>query len=242
MKKLNLVSVLVVLSLVMLVGSSASGIIVEPSEVPQIGAMIDGLGGMDLTIDAAEYEREEGGKKWKLKDVQVSTGWGGMGTVEIEELEFDADPIVYNNILVSNNSNVDQNWLFTVVLPTTFGAPNMIRGSIDTSIIGTDALLTAPVGGSVYTALIDGSGIETLQDDPFALGTGQSATSDFQSFGWQASLTPVGASMGIQIAFTLSPGDTAAILSDFEITPEPGTLAMLGLGALALLGVRRRRA
>jgi hypothetical protein len=48
--------------------------------------------------------------------------------------------------------------------------------------------------------------------------------------------------IGIVLRFQLTPGDTAAIISDFEIVevPEPGTLS-LGLLAGALLFLRRQR-
>ena len=235
MKRLMFISLMIV---ALFGGSNAFAIPVNPEVVPEITAMIDGLGGMDLTIDAGEFEIDEDGKKWKLKDVTVMTGWNDMGTVTFEELEFDADPIIYNNLLFSNNSGVDQNWSITISLPTTWAAGTM-RGSIDTSVIGTDALVSAPSGGSIYSALIDGSTVKTLQPYPFTLSTPQDAVSASDAFGWEASV-PVTSDMGITISFTLSPGDTATVISDFEIIPEPASLAMIGLVCGSAFFIRRR--
>ena len=153
-----------------------------------------------------------------------------------------ADLIIYNNLLLQNNSDVVQSYVVPITLAGSFSAPNEIRGSIDTSVIGADSLVSAPVGGAVYSAKIDGFVVHTLQNDPFSLGTSQSATSDFQEFGFTPSPFPVVSSIGIELSFDLSPGDTISILSDFQVVPEPGTLAMLLMGGGVLLWRRRRLA
>jgi hypothetical protein len=79
-----------------------------------------------------------------------------------------------------------------------------------------------------------------MQDSPFSLSTPADAVSSSDAFGWVNNNVPVTSDMGITLNFTLSPGDTATIISDFEITPEPGTLAMIALGGI-VLGLRRRR-
>ena len=198
------------------------------------------LGSVDL-LTYGEFELEDGGKKWKLKDAVFTQGaWDGAADITVEEIEFDPDPIIYNNILVANNSGVTQTYQFDITLPTTWAA-GPIRGSIDTSVIGGNALLQAPTGGSVYDARIDGVSVRTLQDDIFALGTGQSATSDFVNFGWEPNAVPVTTDIGIRLTFSLSPGATAAILSDFEVIPEPASIAMIGLVSGFGLFIRRDR-
>jgi hypothetical protein len=49
--------------------------------------------------------------------------------------------------------------------------------------------------------------------------------------------------IGIRLNFTLSPGDIASFTSVFvvEPVPEPSTIALIGLGAIALLGLIRRK-
>ena len=53
----------------------------------------------------------------------------------------------------------------------------------------------------------------------------------------------VGSSIGIVVKFELSPGDTAAIISDFEVAviPEPGSLALVLLGGCVVIWRFRRR-
>lgn len=164
--------------------------------------------------------------------------WMNSADIVINDIMFDADPIVYNNILVANTSGGTQTYQFLITLPTTWSA-GQIRGSIDTSVIGQDALLNAPSGGSVYTALIDGGSVKTLQDDAFALGTSQAATSQSDQFTWEPSAIPVTTDIGIQLTFTLSDGATAAIISDFEAIPEPASLGLLGLVSGGIFFTRR---
>jgi hypothetical protein len=199
------------------------------------------LGTMSRDFQYSEFELEDGGKKWKMKDVVLMEGvWMGSADITIEEIEFDPDPIVYQNILVSNTSGSNQTYSLTLNLATTWAGPLQMRGSIDTSVIGTDASLQAPMGGSVYTALIDGSPVKTLQDAPFALGTGQDATTSATNFTWESVGGNVTSSIGITLTFALSPGDTAAILSDFEVIPEPASAALIGVVVSGLVFIRRR--
>jgi hypothetical protein len=53
----------------------------------------------------------------------------------------------------------------------------------------------------------------------------------------------VTSSIGIQLRFMLSPGDTAAILSRFDVVPvpEPSTLLLSALGLVAIVRVGWRR-
>lgn len=216
----------------------------QPSIVPHWVASVPGLGiAMTNTPDAAAFHRAVDGKVWELS-APTSFQLGGGGQVTVQELRYDPDPLIYNNILVQNITGSVQNYVISLNLPTVWGVPNYIRGSVDTSIIGTDGLISAPVGGALYTALIDGLPVQTLQNSPFSLSTPQAANSSFASFGFDPNNIPVLSSIGIQLAFTLSPGDTAAILSDFELVsvnvPEPGTLALLLVGG-GFLAIRRRR-
>ena len=209
--------------------------------LPDMGIEMVGFGTEDIVFDIGEFEIEDGGKKWKMKDIKVvNDAWGGMGAITIKEIEFDPDPIVYNVLTIQNMTAGTQTYVATVSLPTTFPAPNIIRGSIDTSLIGTSAQLDALSNSSVYSALIDGSTVWTLQDDPFSLTTPQNAVSSSAAFGFTASAIPVNSSIGIRLEFQLSPGDIATIISDFEVTPEPGTMALLLVGGLAVAGFRRR--
>ncbi|MCU0771575.1 MAG: PEP-CTERM sorting domain-containing protein [Verrucomicrobia bacterium] len=216
-----------------------------PADIPTIIAYKANApqGAVTNAFSAGDFQQTSEGLLALTHSVTNAGIWGGTADFAVQELRYDLDPIVYNNILMWNNSAVDQAYVVTITLPTTFAAPNQIRGSIDTSVIGTGTLISAPVGGAIYSALIDGNLVETLQDYPFTLGTSQPATSSSAAFGWDLSNIPVNTSIGIRLEFTLSPGDYAAIISDFEVVdviPEPSTFALLGLGFMTLAMARRR--
>ena len=80
----------------------------------------------------------------------------------------------------------------------------------------------------IYQAQIDFSTVASLLSDPFTLSAapGNSATAS-STFGATPSGVPVTSSIAVQLRFTLSPGDTASILSRFDVVPggtipEPG--------------------
>jgi PEP-CTERM motif len=165
--------------------------------------------------------------------------------VRIDELQFDPDPFVLNNILVTNTSNVTQLFTAFVGLPTTFPAPNIISGSVRTSVIdgGLDGATVATSGQPLYQAQIDGATVATLQNHPFTLNAGVGASNTAAAtFGPIPNNVPVNSNIGIQLRFTLTPGDTAAILSRFDVVaiPEPASVALIGLGLTLISGVAGR--
>jgi hypothetical protein len=213
----------------------------DPIPVSITGMVMgEDLGTLSYTPGIQDFQFNEEAKQWELIDPKTISGaWMGSADVTFQELNFDPDPIVYNNLLVSNTSGGTQTYVFNITLPTAWpGGP--IRGSIDTSVIGPNALLQAPMGGSVYSAQIDGVTVKTLQDSPFALGTSQSATSQSDSFGFEPNGIAVASDIGIQLTFTLSAGATAAIISDFEVIPEPASAALIGLVCGGGLFIRKR--
>jgi hypothetical protein len=163
--------------------------------------------------------------------------------VRIEELQFYADPFVLNNILVTNTTTSTQVFTATVALPTTFPAPNFVSGSVVTSVIdggGTaGATVATTAGQALYQARIDGSNVQTLQNDPFSVSSPGSASA---SFGPAVNNTAVTSDISIQLRFSLTAGDTAAILSRFDVTaiPEPASAALIGIGVALVAAIRRR--
>jgi hypothetical protein len=164
--------------------------------------------------------------------------------VTVRELEFNPDPFVLNNILVTNTTTTTQIYSVTVGLPTSFPAPNLIAGNITTSVIdggSGSATISTASPDPIYQAQIDGSTVETLQDDPFSITTSISSGSS-ASFGFDPSAIPVVSSIGIKLTFQLTAGDTAAIISRFDVVPEPSCLALCGIAlAFGVAAGRRNR-
>jgi len=193
------------------------------------------------TPGASNYRIGADGRTYELISPIEYTGL--FAKVTIQEFRFDDDPIVYNNILVQNTTAANQIYTIDISMPTIFSAPNQFRGSVHTSIIGTAATISTIGGSPIYSAQIDFSTVRTLQNSPFSLSTPQDAGGASAAFGWDLNNVPVTSSMGIQLRFQLSPGATAAIISDFEIAaiPEPGTLTILLLGGGILIWRCKRR-
>jgi hypothetical protein len=129
-----------------------------------------------------------------------------------------------------------------------FNASQIIQSTLRVSILDDDfaggATLTS-AAQPIYRGQVNGITELSLLPAPYSLSCLNpfdcaANGTDFagvvsQGFG------PVGATqLDLIIRFTLSDGDSASVLSRFEIVPEPGTGLLLGLG-LAALCLRRRR-
>lgn len=187
---------------------------------------------------------------------------GGSGTwmLTSTSLTINPDPSVLAITAVTNTSASTQTFVVNVTLPVApaFGPPSLIQGSVSGSLTDTSsatgqgtvgsASLGAVSGGSVYVALIDGSGVRTLLDDPYSVavavanGSTVIGPADFGIPVRESSPVATTTDIGIELRFTLSPGDSASFTSVFDVVavPEPGTAGLVGLGLL-LLAVRRRR-
>ena len=176
---------------------------------------------------------------------------GTNGTIESWGSIYDTDPFVTNNFVVVNTTGFIQTYVFTVTSPIVPQLPTTeMIGSVGLTITNT-ASASADLdddGSAVYTALIDGSPVQTLFDPAYALGCTPAFCSDTDStdFGIPIPIAGPGAStsIGIRIQFDLSPGDSAGVTSVFNINavPEPVTGALLGAGLLGLAVAGRRRA
>ena len=183
------------------------------------------------------------------------TGTAGGWTVTSWNLALDPDPTVSNISSVTNNTAAVQTFVFSVTLPVslTFGPPSFIKGSISGSATdnNNNGVTLATSGGiSLYRALIDGSVVRTLHDDPFsastpfASGTASIPVADFGIPIAESAGVATTTDIGITLRFTLTPGDSAAISSVFNVEPipEPGTAILLAAGLLGLARMGRPRA
>src|SRR5215471_6530272 len=99
----------------------------QPPVVPSMVLTMPGLGiTMTNTPSAAAYHLGSDGRTWELTSPWTYYLPGSAGQVTFQDLRFDTDPLVYNNILVQNLTAVPQVYSIGVFLPTTFGAPNQI--------------------------------------------------------------------------------------------------------------------
>lgn len=189
---------------------------------------------------------------------------GGSGTwmLQSTSLTLDSDPSILAITAVTNTSAVTQTFIINVTLPIapSFGPPSLIQGSVSGSLTDTSsatglgtvgsALLAAVSGGSIYTGLIDGSGVRTLLDDPSSASvvvTNGSTTIGPADFGIpvrESQAVATTTDIGIELRFTLSAGDSASFTSVFDVIPlpEPGVTSLLGLGLALLAAGRARRA
>lgn len=153
---------------------------------------------------------------------------------------------------ITNTSLVQREFRITFTLTdTTNFAAALTRGVTEQTASGPTGTEYASVPGSaLYTALIDGADHKELlpHAQSFALQPTVSINANDSFGGPVAAPTepsgPINNSIGIEWHFTLDPEATASFNSNFyAVVPEPSALALaiLGGGALGLVGWRRRR-
>src|SRR5688572_27021887 len=162
------------LSFVLFAGSQLPAGPIVGNQVPTLTLQIENVPGswsyIPLANDFRPATDENGGFELAApRDFDVLEN---RAHVRIEELQFDPDPFVLNNILVTNTTTSTQIFSAFVGLPTTFGAPNIISGNVQTSVIdgGLDGATVATVSPTaIYQAQIDGVTVATLQNHPFSV-------------------------------------------------------------------------
>lgn len=244
-----LVVALVLFALVACAASSQAGTI-NAGNVPTISVSVEGFSGPPWEYSPALDVLEDlpgGGRKLGVPTAQMHI-LGNRAAVVIEELEFDPDPFVLNNVLITNPTGLTQIYTVGIALPTVFPGPNIISGNVRTDGIdggGAAGATVATVPGfPIYAAQIDFGTVATLQNHPFSvIAPPAGSASSSAAFGPSVNAVPVAANIGIQLRFSLTAGDTASILSRFDVVaiPEPASLGLSIVGLLAAAGFGCRR-
>jgi hypothetical protein len=178
----------------------------------------------------------------------LSEMWDIPDNCEIAfDLTYKLDPYVLGGLSVTNNAAFNQSFMFTFdapVSPAIATATNYSGGiSGSYTVDGTAGSVSTTGMMPLYQARIDGADILSLYDAPQAWGSaaGESGAILAEEIPYLSATGPsVSSDLQIVIRFTLTPGETATLNSNFvvEPIPEPATMTLLGLGAVLL---RRRK-
>lgn len=181
----------------------------------------------------------------------VAAGARGGWTVDQWDSTVKEDPFITNNFVVTNNTGGALTYTISVSSPIPlFNANQIVQSTLQVSVLDDDstggATLTSAAPTSIYQGQVNGTNELTLLNDPFTLSCTDplDCTVNGSAAAGVASLAfgPVAATnIGLIIKFTLSDGDSASVLSRFEIVPEPGTGLLLAMGLCSLAIARRRR-
>lgn len=167
------------------------------------------------------------------------------------------NPLANLNFAVTNTTTQDIEFNLFVTVPIPPIAPETLYGGsaaftlTDNTDSSPGATLSSNLAGDpLYAGQIDGSTVLPLLDAPFLLSipSGSSIAGDSLSFPLPTIDGPAASSIGIELNFVLSPGDSASGTTVFNVEPDltpdgvvPEPSAALLATAGALLALRRGR-
>lgn len=168
--------------------------------------------------------------------------------IDTINLEIDSDPTVSGSMSVTNLDTINtQLFTFIFTLPVSPIASPVTGGSARGTVTDTNGngATISNLGGSLYTALLDGVDWQSLHTGVSYSDTSSPGPTSFTSLSFGSPIPslpgpgPVTTSIGIRLEFKLTPGDQASITSNHVVVPEPHTAGLMALG-LGFLAKKRR--
>jgi|GEM_PF-7039993 len=169
-------------------------------------------------------------------------------------VDADPDPFLHVVYTITNDSPNTKDFTLKTTLPINpaITGQSLTGGSVSLSLTDTNGntaeLSSVLSGAPVYMSLLDDVPHESLMDSPQSFITGVYGTTASgispEEFGTPIpSLIgpPISSNIGIELNARLTAGDTATIHATLVVTPEPGTVALLTIGGVAMILRRRRR-
>ena len=234
--------VLILVLVLLGMGSFASAAIIAPPP-PNFQMMMQVGSGTPYGLDATVTPVQDG-DKWKY---QIDGSYNQHGYQMTLHYVIDPDPTITGNVVITNLTPATQNYSLSFSLPVIPGFnPSLLNGSVGltTTADSTAATVATVAPDPIYAALIDGVTVRKLLDNPFSLSAPafDSAVAT-DKFGIPAPIGggAVNASIGINLRFSVTPGDQAGITSQFTANPVPEPTALLGLAIGGLVLARRRK-
>jgi MYXO-CTERM domain-containing protein len=199
------------------------------------------FGTWDLVNQVGQHRTETG---WRYRG--GTNGIGNAWTLSWDCV-VNQDPFVDATINVTNNTQATQTYTIFMPLPIVAVGPNaQLDGSVSASLSSqsfiTPALLATNGIDSIYQASINGTVVKTLWDPGYSLAAAPlAAAGDTTNFANLIGPAVVANTIGVQLRFTLSAGDSASVTGIFNITNVPGPASLAVFGLFGLAGGRRRR-
>ena len=215
---------------------------IPPSFPPSVSISVDGVPvdtrGLSITYDTG---------------TQTGMIVGDITTADfslsVSDTTTSPDPFIIYGFGAANLTTAPETFSYSISTPVTLGPydtiSNSFKGSM-TDFAGDGVSLT----GIVQMALLNAVNVPAVQLGPSTCtgGPGVPLTGypcpAGPGFGPVSAMVPqlFYTSLGMDLTFTLSPGDSASFngVVDLTLSPEPTTAALIGLSLLCLAGFRAR--